>query len=164
MNSELIDREFLQLAEEAARTSNCVSRHVGCVIAQGTSVIVSGWNGVHAVSSDVSCVAAGCPHCTHAETVTGVGNDRCICVHAEQTAIAAAAKIGIAVKDATLYSTLRPCLNCAGSTLAAGIERVVYSRDWQYAENELEKAHRELSERFIKFAFAAERPLELASA
>jgi deoxycytidylate deaminase len=47
-------------------------------------------------------------------------------VHAEMSAILGAARGGIAVKNATLYSTTFPCHECARSVVAAGISRVVY--------------------------------------
>ena len=94
--------------------------------------------------------------------MTGVGYDRCICIHAEQFAIAVAAKDGMSLNGATLYSTLRPCLNCAGTALAAGIERIVYDRDWQYADKELEQAYYQLRTRFTEFTRAVNAPSEYA--
>jgi deoxycytidylate deaminase len=47
-------------------------------------------------------------------------------VHAEQAAIAAAARSGVAIEGGTLYVTTFPCHLCARLIVAAGIERVVY--------------------------------------
>ena len=47
-------------------------------------------------------------------------------VHAEMTAITDAARRGIALKGATLYTTTFPCHVCARHILASGIQRVVY--------------------------------------
>lgn len=47
-------------------------------------------------------------------------------VHAEMAAITTAARLGIAVKDATLYSTTFPCHMCARHIVASGIKEVVY--------------------------------------
>ncbi|GEP45243.1 anti-phage dCTP deaminase [Brevifollis gellanilyticus] len=47
-------------------------------------------------------------------------------VHAEMAAITDAAKRGIALKGAVLYSTTFPCHNCAKHIVASGINRVVY--------------------------------------
>lgn len=47
-------------------------------------------------------------------------------VHAEMSAICAAAKRGLPVKGATLYCTTFPCHMCARHIIAAGIRRVVY--------------------------------------
>jgi deoxycytidylate deaminase len=47
-------------------------------------------------------------------------------VHAEMSALIDAARRGVAVQDATLYSTTFPCHGCARHIVAAGIRRVVY--------------------------------------
>jgi cytidine deaminase len=48
------------------------------------------------------------------------------CVHAEMAAVCDAARRGVAVENATLYSTTFPCHGCAKHVVAAGILRVVY--------------------------------------
>ncbi len=47
-------------------------------------------------------------------------------VHAEMEAILSAARNGISVRGATLYSTTYPCHNCAKHIVAAGISKVRY--------------------------------------
>lgn len=47
-------------------------------------------------------------------------------VHAEQNAIANAARTGVPINGATIYITLPPCLPCARLVVASGIKRVVY--------------------------------------
>jgi len=47
-------------------------------------------------------------------------------VHAEMAALMGAARRGVSVKGATLYSTTFPCHLCARHIIAAGIDRVVY--------------------------------------
>lgn len=47
-------------------------------------------------------------------------------VHAEMSALLSAARAGISVRGATLYSTTFPCHNCAKHIVAAGISRVVF--------------------------------------
>lgn len=47
-------------------------------------------------------------------------------VHAEMAAITGAARRGVGIKDATLYTTTFPCHGCARHIVAAGIGRVVY--------------------------------------
>lgn len=48
------------------------------------------------------------------------------CSHAEIAAICDAAKVGIPVRNATLYTTTYPCHLCAKDIITAGIEKVVY--------------------------------------
>jgi cytidine deaminase len=47
-------------------------------------------------------------------------------VHAEMAALIDAARRGVSVKGATLYTTTFPCHDCAKHIVAAGISRVVY--------------------------------------
>ncbi|WP_127088311.1 anti-phage dCTP deaminase [Aquabacter cavernae] len=47
-------------------------------------------------------------------------------IHAEMSAISDAARLGIPIKDSTLYCTTFPCHMCAKHIVAAGISRVVY--------------------------------------
>jgi deoxycytidylate deaminase len=47
-------------------------------------------------------------------------------IHAEMSAIADAARLGRATKDATLFCTTFPCHICAKHVVAAGIDRVVF--------------------------------------
>ncbi len=47
-------------------------------------------------------------------------------VHAEMNLISTAARLGISLKNATLYCTTYPCHNCAKHIVAAGISRVVF--------------------------------------
>lgn len=46
--------------------------------------------------------------------------------HAEMAAIADAAREGISIRGATLYTTTFPCHNCTRHIISAGIRRVVY--------------------------------------
>ncbi len=47
-------------------------------------------------------------------------------VHAEMEALLSAARNGISILDATLYSTTLPCHNCAKHIVAAGLKEVVF--------------------------------------
>ncbi len=142
---------FLEMAEQTSHQSNCVRRHVGCVLVRNSSIVGTGWNGVH-ISPTLNCVEAGCPRCKATDTVTGIGYDRCLCVHAEMVALAEAARNGVSLDGTVLYNTLRPCLNCAATALIAGVRQVFYRTDWRYADRELEEAHARLRARFDNFA------------
>lgn len=48
------------------------------------------------------------------------------CVHAEMAALLDAAKRGVSVHNATLYTTTFPCHDCARHIVSAGLQRVVY--------------------------------------
>ena len=51
-------------------------------------------------------------------------------IHAEQNAIAWAAREGIALKGGTIYSTLFPCQSCAKLILQTGLREVVAEYDY----------------------------------
>lgn len=51
--------------------------------------------------------------------------------HAELRVIGEAAKLGIPTKNATLYVTTSPCINCALAIVAAGIKEVIYIEEYR---------------------------------
>jgi dCMP deaminase len=51
-------------------------------------------------------------------------------VHAEANAVAQAAKFGISLQDARLYSSMFPCFDCAKLVVAAGITQVYAEFDY----------------------------------
>jgi deoxycytidylate deaminase len=65
------------------------------------------------------------------EHVAGSALDRCLCVHAEQNALLTAARFGIAVQGATIYTTLSPCFTCLKEAVQAGIGRVVFEMKYE---------------------------------
>jgi len=139
--------QFMLLASEAAQRSNCIRRSVGAVVVRDGNVLVKGWNGV---SHEKDCGEAGCPRCIQGGD-TGSGYENCICVHAEQRAIAEAASRGIVIEGATLFVNLRPCLQCLAISKAAGISGVVFSgEDWNYPPD-LEKIYQKLARQFAFF-------------
>ncbi len=48
------------------------------------------------------------------------------CTHAEMAALLDAAKLGVSIRNATMYTTTFPCHLCAKDIITAGISRVVY--------------------------------------
>jgi dCMP deaminase len=139
--------ECFDFARQASRKSNCSSRQVGAVIVSRGVVLAEGFNGVSSRFSN--CIVAGCKRCATGG-VTGVGYDNCICIHAEQRAVATAAAKGTAVSGSVLYVTLRPCLQCLLLAYAAGIREIRYLQDWQYPDDR-EESYRTLAARFDAF-------------
>lgn len=62
-------------------------------------------------------------------------------VHAEMAALTSAARLGIAVRDATLFCTTFPCHMCARHIVASGIKRVVYIEP--YPKSKARPLHRD---------------------
>ena len=65
-----------------------------------------------------------CKELGHCEMLEG----HCIrTIHAEVSAIAYAARSGLATRYAVMYSILKPCFNCTKIIIAAGIKAVYYA-------------------------------------
>jgi dCMP deaminase len=112
--------------------ANCWGSKVGAVIVLGGGplgrrVVSTGYNGTP--SGFPNCLDGGCVRCERRRddpSAGGIGLDRCVCVHAEQNALLSAARFGIAVEGATIYTTLSPCFGCLKESIQAGIKRIVY--------------------------------------
>ncbi len=82
-----------------------------------------------------------------------MGYDLCLCVHAEQAAIAEAARRGLAIEGCSAYVTLRPCLTCLVLMLDAGVAEVFFDEDWTY-DADVEAAYQRVASRFRRFSKA----------
>lgn len=147
--TERVDhRRFMAMAEEVARRSNCIRRAVGAIIVANGKVVSKGWNGVSEDRAD--CREAGCSRCINGGD-TGSGYDTCICIHAEQHAIAEAAKRGVNTEGCTMYINLRPCLQCLAIARAAGVRGIFFAgEDWTYPA-EIETVYARLARQFDCF-------------
>lgn len=125
------EEALMSVAEVFATRSTCSRAHVGVVIAREGRILTTGYNGA----------PAGMDHCDHSseyelhydeETTRqlygtmGKPPDRgcTVSVHAEANAIAYAARYGIGLEGAELYSTYVPCLPCAQLVINAGISKI----------------------------------------
>lgn len=124
------DTYYMGIAFAVREKANCTGNRVGAVIVKDNRVISTGYNGVPAGMTN--CLDGGCLRCSNpgGQFKSGTGYDLCICVHAEQNALLSAARFGIAVEGATLYTTMQPCFGCAKEMLQARIARVVYLHPW----------------------------------
>ena len=114
---------FLRLVNEVASMSTCTRRKVGCVIVKDKQLVSTGYNSVPArVNHCEVCPREGWP--------SGEKLELCRGAHAEQNAIAQAAKHGISVNGATAYVNLQPCSECMKSLINAGIVEVVYTEGY----------------------------------
>lgn len=145
--------KFMATAREVARRSNCVRRSVGAILVQQGRTISTGWNGVS--EAHANCREAGCPRCI-AGGDTGSGYETCICIHAEQRAIADAARRGVNTDDSDLYVNLRPCLQCLAIARAAGVRRIYFDENWTYPE-EVEAVYATLTAEFDTFQQVGEK-------
>ncbi len=128
------------MADLVAEQSTCCRLHVGAVLVKDSRVISIGFNGT----------AAGQTHCEdyfqtlyrenykeHFPSYEEFAASRTFYdlhgkfsidneLHAEQNAIAFAAKNGISTQGGTIYVTWSPCVHCAKVIVSAGIKKVFF--------------------------------------
>ena len=113
------DEYFMATAVLLSTRSNCERLHVGCVIVTGgerkNRIVAAGYNGY----------LPGTPHVSHVRD----GHEQAT-VHAEQNAVADAARRGSPVEGCIAYVTHYPCINCAKILASAGIAEVRYRSDY----------------------------------
>ncbi|MFH1259828.1 MAG: deaminase [Elusimicrobiota bacterium] len=126
------DEYFMRIAQEVATRSNCMKRKVAAIIIKDKRIISTGYNGTP--RGVKNCSEGGCPRC-NSFAQAGTKLDECLCSHGEENAIVQAAYHGIALKDATLYSTFSPCLICSKMIINAGIKKVIYRKEYPLDKN-----------------------------
>jgi dCMP deaminase len=122
------DEYFIGIMESVSKRATCDRGKSGCVIAKDKRILATGYVGS----------PAGCKHCDEVgHEINEVNNDdgtiskHCIrTAHAEQNAIATAARFGIALEGSTLYCNMTPCYICAKIIINSGISRVVAKNDY----------------------------------
>lgn len=129
------DEYFMLMADTISRRATCDRGRSGCVIAKNEQILVSGY-----VGSPV-----GFPHCDEAGHIIrmvshedGHQTKHCMrTVHAEQNAICQAAKLGIPIAGATLYTRMTPCRACAMLIIQCGIDRVVCEKVYHAGQDSI---------------------------
>lgn len=113
--------------------ANCLGSRVGAIVVLDRRIVSTGYNGTP--ENMPNCLDGGCTRCADRERYeSGTAYDLCICVHAEQNALLAAARFGIAVQGGTVYSTTQPCFGCLKEMLQAGIVGVYYLHEWMHPD------------------------------
>ncbi|WIG57670.1 MAG: hypothetical protein OJF49_000415 [Ktedonobacterales bacterium] len=134
------DDYFINIAWVVASRANCLRRAVGALIVMDKRIVSTGYNGTP--FGVLNCDEGGCPRCA-SDVPAQAGYDWCLCVHAEQNAIALAARQGTATDGAYLFVTLRPCFGCLKEAVQAGIREIVYDQSFEY-HADLEDAYQSL--------------------
>ena len=105
----------MNIARQAATRSTCDRKNVGAVIVRDRTILSTGYNGS----------IRGMPHCDEVGHLMEDGH--CIAtMHAEANAIVQAAKNGVRIEDAEIYTTASPCWNCFKLIANAGIRTIYY--------------------------------------
>jgi dCMP deaminase len=117
------DDYFMEVANAISKRATCDRGRSGCVIARDKQLIVSGYVGSPVGFSHCDEVGHQIKKVTHED---GEVTEHCTrTVHAEQNAICQAARRGISIAGATIYTRMTPCRTCAMLLVNCGIKRVV---------------------------------------
>jgi dCMP deaminase len=103
-----------EIVKVVARRTTCPRKAVGAIIVREGRILSSGYNGS----------PSGLPHCGEVGCITGPDGGCLRAVHAEVNAIAFAARQGVRINRATMWTTVAPCLNCAKLIINSGIIEV----------------------------------------
>ena len=115
MNRPELKEYLFNIAKVVSTRATCPDMKVGCVLTTDTGYILStGYNG--AVSGEKHC---------------RVENNRCLdnnenhrVLHAEQNAVATAARNGVSLKGSYAYITHKPCIKCEMLLKQSGITEI----------------------------------------
>jgi dCMP deaminase len=106
----------MEISRVVASRSTCDRKHVGALLVRDRMILSTGYNGS----------IRGMPHCDDVGHLMEGGH--CVAtIHAEANSILQAARNGVRIDGADLYTTASPCWPCFKLVANAGIQRVVYA-------------------------------------
>jgi dCMP deaminase len=109
------DEYFMNVARVVSSRSTCDRKFVGAVIVRDKTILSTGYNGS----------VRKLPHCD--ETGHMMENNHCVAtIHAEANAIIQAAKNGVCIDGASIYTTASPCWICFKLIANAGLRRICF--------------------------------------
>jgi len=109
------DEYFMDISRQAAARSTCDRNRVGAIIVKDRMILSTGYNGS----------IRGLPHCD--EVGHMMEGDHCVAtVHAEANAIIQAARHGVSIDGASIYTTSSPCWNCFKLIANSGIKKIYF--------------------------------------
>jgi dCMP deaminase len=117
---ELLDSRYLRMAQIWAENSYCKRRKVGALIVKDKMIISDGYNGTPVGFENV---------CEDEEN-----HSKVYVLHAEANDITKVAQSNNSSRDATLYVTSSPCIECAKLIIQAGIKRVVFNEVYRLTD------------------------------
>ncbi len=119
-DNSILDRRYLRMANIWSENSYCIRRQVGALIVKNKMIISDGYNGTPSGFENV---------CEDENNVT-----KPYVLHAEANAITKIARSNNNSDGATLYVTDSPCIECSKLIIQAGIQRVVYAREYRLSD------------------------------
>jgi dCMP deaminase len=117
------DEYFMEIAAQVATRSTCTRRQIGAVVVRDKRILATGYNNVP--SGIEHCTTRGCLR-DELGIASGERHELCRGIHAEQNAIAQAARNGVSIDGSMVYCTDQPCILCAKLMINAGIVEIVY--------------------------------------
>lgn len=126
---------FMIIAKICSSRSTCLSRPTGAVIVLNKQILATGYNG--AMPGSTHCTDEG--ECFRRRlNIPDIDKyNFCRATHAEANALAQAARYGISVEGAVLYTTLAPCYVCLKLLATARIREIYYEH--QYESQNIER-------------------------
>ena len=131
ISTEEFHKKVLIQASDAAAKSDDWWRQIGAAVVKNGKTIMTTFN--HHLPSKHHLETNGDPR---SNFDAGQHNDIYTSIHAEAELVAKAAKEGISLEGAALYSTTFPCPNCARLVGTAGISKVYYSKGYSLLDAE----------------------------
>ena len=116
----LLDSRYLRMAKIWAENSYCERRKVGALLVKDKMIISDGFNGT----------PQGFENVCEDEN----GNTKSYVLHAEANAITKVAQTSNSSRNATLYVTTSPCIECAKLIIQSGTTRVVFSEVYRLTD------------------------------
>ena len=130
------DEYFLDIMNIVGTRSTCDRGRSGCVGVRDRRILSTGYVGSPANVAHCDDVGHEMQTVVHPD---GTQSRHCIrTTHAEQNAIAQAARIGVSLEGSTLYCNMTPCYTCAKMIINAGIKRVVCNKDYHAGDRSKE--------------------------
>ena len=126
------DDYFFEIADSVSKRATCDRGKSGCVIVKDRQILVTGFVGSPVGFAHCDDVGHHMKRLTHED---GQITEHCMrTIHAEQNAICQAARRGISIEDATIYTRMTPCRTCAMLIINCGIKRVACERKYHAGE------------------------------
>ena len=121
----------MDIAERVAQMSYAERLKVGAIVEKDGRIISMGFNGMPSGMDNVCehCFVAGNGTYDHVQLVT-----RKEVIHAERNAIDKLSSSNESGKNAVMYITHSPCLECAKSIHTSGVQAIFYKEEYRSTE------------------------------
>lgn len=126
-----LDQEFMRQAIKEGLKSADWWRQIGGLLVKDGKILSLGH--IRYFPSDLALDIFGTPRTT---VDFGERPDLYISMHAEADLVAQAAKAGVSLVGASMYTSTFPCINCAFLIARSGISRVYYAQGYSKLDSE----------------------------